>query len=164
MSSRWPIAPTLPTGCERCLKKPILIADDDAALVHVVSKRCEAFGLNVKRAYGVLNALSIVQAEAPDLVCCDVNMPDGNGLAACEILATSSHWSGIPAHCAHRGQDAGTIQALPRVGRLHYVVKGEKVWPRARAADSTVARSGACVNRRWKCVDFNGTGKSTFKR
>ncbi len=110
-------------------QKTILIADDDPALVRVVSKRCEALGLNVKRAYNSFNALAIVRADKPDLVCCDVNMPDGNGLATCEILASNRKWSWIPLIVLTGREDAATIKKCHELG-AYYVLKADNVWPR----------------------------------
>ena len=130
-------------------KKTILVADDDPALVQIVSKRCEALGLNVKRAYNSFNALAIIRGEKPDLVCCDVNMPDGNGLAACEILSTNSKWSWIPIIVLTGREDAGTIKKCHELG-AYYVLKGDNVWWRARAADPRDPRnrSGKVVRGR----------------
>src|SRR4029078_6960199 len=110
-------------------KKTILIADDDPALVDVVSKRCEALGLNVKRAYNSFNALAVIRGEKPDLVVCDVNMPDGNGLAACEILSTNSKWSWIPVIVFTGCEDACTVEKCREWG-AYYVLKAQNVWQR----------------------------------
>src|SRR5262245_57358030 len=68
-------------------RKTILIADDDQHLVRALTLRCQKLGLNVKQAFDSRTAVNIIQGGIPDLVCVDVDMPNGDGFRVCEILA-----------------------------------------------------------------------------
>ncbi len=58
----------------------ILIVDDEPSLVDFLSVLCTAEGFEVSSASSVQEARERLTARTPDLVLCDMMMPDGNGL------------------------------------------------------------------------------------
>ena len=76
--------------------KRVLIADDDRALVEVLTRRCEQLGLSVTQAFDARSALLLVLEDPPDLVCLDIEMPAGDGLSICEVLSKDDSASQIP--------------------------------------------------------------------
>jgi DNA-binding response OmpR family regulator len=73
-----------PVGQE---EKTLLIADDDCDLVQMLVLRCTQLGLRVFRSPDAMHALLGAHRVQPDLVILDVNMPGGNGLSVCEMMA-----------------------------------------------------------------------------
>ena len=60
--------------------KKILIVDDDADIVRIVSTMLQGQGWQVLSAYSGADALRIVGEEHPDLVLLDIMMPGMNGI------------------------------------------------------------------------------------
>ena len=60
--------------------KRILIVDDDADIVRIVSAMLEGQGWHVLNAYSGADALRTVREEHPDLVLLDIMMPGMDGI------------------------------------------------------------------------------------
>jgi two-component system response regulator PilR (NtrC family) len=58
----------------------ILIVDDETSLLEFLSVLCSGEGLSVTTARSVREARERLAERTPDLVLCDMMMPDGNGL------------------------------------------------------------------------------------
>jgi two-component system sensor histidine kinase/response regulator len=74
----------------------VLIADDDPALIKAVSLRLRAAGLEVYSACDGFTAVMLAEAQPPDLIILDVNMPVGNGWTVHQRLSNSSPTAQIP--------------------------------------------------------------------
>ena len=109
--------------------KTILIADDDRDLVQVLKLRCTQLGLNVVGAHDAMTALALVHQERPDLICLDVNMPSGNGLSVCEMLAADDRLSSIPVIMLTGRADEETIRRCHAMC-AYYVLKSGDIWNR----------------------------------
>ncbi|NQU25555.1 MAG: response regulator [Candidatus Nealsonbacteria bacterium] len=107
--------------------KTILIADDDYELVEVLAMRCRQLGLNVLPAYDGISALRIIDEKMPDLICLDVNMPLGNGLGVCEMMAPDKQLASIPVIVLTGRSDDQTISQCRSMG-AHYLHKSFDVW------------------------------------
>lgn len=68
-------------------RKTILIADDDRDLTQLLTMRCRQSGFDVFRSPDAMHALLGTHRIRPDLIVLDVQMPGGNGLSVCEMLA-----------------------------------------------------------------------------
>lgn len=111
------------------LEGTILIADDDRWLNTVLEVRCTKLGLTVVAVEDALTALSSAEFANPDLVILDVEMPGGNGLAACEMMRSDPETADIPVIILTGRTDAETIQRCQSLG-AHYVQKGTDAWSR----------------------------------
>ena len=107
----------------------ILIADDDDDLRNLLAKRCRNLGLEVSTASDGLSALRIACDDPPDIVCMDVNMPGGNGLAACELLAEDPRFANVPVIVLTGQNDREVVRRCHGLGS-YYVPKCADVWPR----------------------------------
>jgi len=112
-------------------QKSILIADDHATLVRVLTVRCRELGLLVKSASDAMYALTLIHKEPPDLVLMDVNMPAGNGLSVCEMLSSDRRLSTIPVIVLTGQTDEKTISRCQEIG-VHYVAKSPDAWPQLK--------------------------------
>ena len=108
-------------------QKRILIADDDQALVRVLALRCRNLGLEVQSAPDAMFALSLIHKQPPDVILLDINMPAGDGLAVCEMLANDQRLSKIPVLIMTGQSDQETID---RCRSLHarYIKKSTDLW------------------------------------
>jgi CheY-like chemotaxis protein len=110
-------------------QKSILIADDDVDLVDTLGIRAKIMGLEVIVAYDAMAALERAIARRPDVVCLDVNMPGGNGLSACELLAGDERFAKTPVIVLTGSRDEETIRRCHRLS-AYYVEKCPNVWSR----------------------------------
>ena len=66
--------------------KKILIADDEADILEIVSYNLELHGYEVLTARDGDQALKMAKEEHPDLIILDIMMPKKNGIEVCKIL------------------------------------------------------------------------------
>jgi DNA-binding response OmpR family regulator len=111
------------------MQKTVLIADDDRELVNVIALRCRSHGLKVLCAHDAFTALSLAKSETPDMVCLDVEMPAGNGLSACEMLASDEACRSIPVAIMTGRTDPDTIIRCHNLC-AYYIEKCPDVWTR----------------------------------
>lgn len=75
----------------------VLVADDEAHILHVVSMKLRNAGYEVFTAVDGEEALELCSAELPDVVITDYQMPVMTGLEMCKALRKSPSTAGIPA-------------------------------------------------------------------
>jgi DNA-binding response OmpR family regulator len=107
--------------------KTVLIADDDTNLVQMLSIRFKQFGIQVFRSPDAMHALLGIHRMKPNLVILDVNMPGGNGVSVCEMLANDKELSNVPV-IVMTGQTDDAIRQRCRTLGAHYVAKGTHFW------------------------------------
>jgi len=78
------------------MQKKILIADDDASLVEVLTSRLRQHNYEVICAFDAVQVMSMAISNKPDLIILDIKMPAGTGRGALEHLKNSSKTSPIP--------------------------------------------------------------------
>ena len=107
--------------------KSVLIADDDAMLVRVLTVRCRHMGLEVRQASDAMHALVMIHKDPPDLIIMDVSMPAGDGLSACRMLASDSRLQQIPVIILTGRSDEQIREQVGAMG-AHYVLKSPDCW------------------------------------
>ena len=110
-------------------EKVVLIADDDRDLVHALALRCRRLGFKTLCAYDAFSALSLIKSERPDMAFLDIEMPAGNGLGVCEMLASDETCRSIPIAILTGKSDPDTIIRCHRLC-VYYVEKCPDVWSR----------------------------------
>ena len=75
----------------------VLVADDEAHILHVVSMKLTNAGYEVFTAVDGEEALELARAERPDVVITDYQMPVMTGLEMCKQLRKSDQTARIPA-------------------------------------------------------------------
>ena len=79
------------------MTKKILVVDDEAHILHVVSMKLRNAGYQVLTAVDGEEALELAQAERPDLLITDYQMPLMNGVELCCALRHCEALKDIPA-------------------------------------------------------------------
>jgi CheY-like chemotaxis protein len=74
----------------------ILLADDDRAVLHLLSAQFRARGWEVTLAQDAMQVVMMAIRSQPDAVLLDLQMPGGTGLAALRQLKSSVKTAGIP--------------------------------------------------------------------
>lgn len=114
-------------------KRPkILIADDDPAVVKVLSHRCERMGFAVDTATNGMQMLLKARRTLPDLMIVDVNMPKLDGLSATFHLLDQGNPS-IDILVVTGSSDETTIERCEAMG-LFYARKGPEFWSDLKTA------------------------------
>ena len=103
--------------------KTVLIADDDAMLVRVLTVRCRHLGLEVRQASDSMHALIMIHKDPLDLVIMDVGMPAGDGLSACQMLSSDKRLQNIPVIILTGMTDVGVQRDILRLGAEHWINK-----------------------------------------
>jgi CheY-like chemotaxis protein len=109
----------------------VLIADDDPDLCNVLALRCRALKLEVQIASNATDALRMMEERTPDLVILDVAMPNGSGLAVCEMMSHHEKLKQLPVVMLTGKKDSRTIQRCHEMC-AYYVTKCDDVWGRLR--------------------------------
>ena len=78
------------------MRKKILVVDDDADLVELVSFNLRKAGLSIATAVNGVEALNKARTVRPDLILLDLMLPELDGFAVCEILRRDPLTATIP--------------------------------------------------------------------
>ena len=78
------------------MRKKILVVDDDAELVELVSFNLKQAGYSIGTAADGVEAIKKARSLAPDLILLDVMMPELDGFAVCEILRRDPAFAQTP--------------------------------------------------------------------
>jgi len=85
-----------PTSKLKKIKHTVLIVDDNAINLKVISDYLKNFGFNIMVARSGEIALKRVQYALPDIVLLDIMMPGIDGFETCERLKANAHTKDIP--------------------------------------------------------------------
>lgn len=78
------------------VKKKILVVDDEADLVDMLTLRLEASDFSVIKAYDGQQGLDKARIEKPDLIILDLMLPKIDGYKVCRILKFDEKYKDIP--------------------------------------------------------------------
>jgi len=98
----------------------ILAVDDDADLLALVAFALTQAGYAVLKAVDAPEALRAFDAEAPDLVILDINLPTGSGFDVCRAIRERSRTPVMM--LTVRGEEADLVKAL-EIGADDYLTK-----------------------------------------
>lgn len=100
----------------------ILVVDDEADIVRIVTRIMEGLGHQVRTAGDGKAALEQVALEKPDVVILDLNLPHMDGYEVCRRLKSDDATKAIPVlmmtaayitvEDARRGEDAGADEYI----------------------------------------------------
>lgn len=97
----------------------ILLVEDDEAIVDSLSVFLKKEGHNILTASCVKEALSMLSAEAIDLLLLDISLPDGNGYSICKVAKEK----GLAVIFLTASDDEGSVVKGFDVGADDYVPK-----------------------------------------
>lgn len=70
--------------------KQILLVEDDESLNRGISLKLTKEGHHVRTAFTIAQAKEQWAAQPPDLIICDIGLPDGSGLDFCQMVRAAS--------------------------------------------------------------------------
>lgn len=116
------------------MKTPhVLVVDDQPINVRLLERKLERVGMRVTCAFSGMDALEIVQRDAPDVVLLDIMMPLMDGIEVCRHLKENAPTRDIPViFITAKTSKEGKLEGL-NVGAADYITKPIDL-------DETVAR------------------------
>ena len=78
------------------MRKTILVVDDDAELVELLTFNLKQAGYTIGTASNGVEAIKKARSLEPDLIVLDVMMPELDGFAVCEILRRDPACASVP--------------------------------------------------------------------
>lgn len=108
----------------RSESKPIvLVADDDPATLHVLSRTLIHDGISVIEARNGLEAIDAFKQSRPDLILMDVEMPGTDGYQACSVIRQSPGGADLPVVMVTGHDDSESINRAYEVGATDFISK-----------------------------------------
>src|SRR3982074_67711 len=119
----------------------VLVVDDSLSVRKVVEKALEGRGLPALAAASGAEAIQMIERDRPDVVICDVILPDKDGYQICQYVRTHPTIGATPVLLIS-GIDNGTVQARAAEVRSDEVLfKPFGVDDLVRTIDNLLARS-----------------------
>jgi CheY-like chemotaxis protein len=119
----------------------VLVVDDSLSVRKVVEKALEGRGLLVLAAASGAEAIQIIDRDRPDIVICDVILPDKDGYQVCEYVRAHPSISTTPVLLIS-GIDNGTVQARAAE------VRSDEVMFKPFGVDDLVRKINAFLGKR----------------
>jgi DNA-binding NarL/FixJ family response regulator len=128
----------------------LLLIDDDPNLILLVKDYLEFQGFEVLTAENGREALELLQEEQPDLIVCDVMMPEMDGYAFVEEIRKDPSQSWIPViFLSAKGQSADRVKGL-NTGADVYMVKPFEPEELVAQVESSLKQASRLMQHRTK--------------
>ena len=114
------------------MPKTVLIVEDEALIVKVLTIRLEGLGYKVLAAYDGEAGLEMAKSTRPDLAVLDIGLPKLDGNTLCELLKTEPETKGIKVIMLTGKKLVGDMETAFKSGADVYVNKPYE-WPRLLA-------------------------------
>jgi two-component system alkaline phosphatase synthesis response regulator PhoP len=101
----------------------VLLVDDEPMLLSCLRLYLEEAGYQVTSAGNGTAALDQIHANPPDVLVCDLFMPDMNGLDLCEKVRQNPEWQDIDVVLLTARLERSHVQALATMGIRDYLIK-----------------------------------------
>ena len=108
------------------MQKKILIVEDYANIVEILTMRLEQMGYQVMSARDGHHGLSLARKENPDLIILDVLLPKMNGYKVCRLLKFDSRYKHIPVIMLTSRETPDHEQLGRETGADEYVYKSDR--------------------------------------
>jgi two-component system, cell cycle response regulator DivK len=105
------------------MKKKILIVEDNKDSLEILGLRITAIGYQVIKAKNSKEAVTYAEAEGPDLIFMDLDLPDADGIKTTAILKKNPKTSHIPVVALTAWMSALSEEKAGKVGILTYLIK-----------------------------------------
>lgn len=105
------------------LKAKVMVVDDDPKLLAIVRSLLEPWGLKVTTLSNPKQFWEVLEANSPDLLILDIEMPQISGVELCHIVRNDAYWSGLPILFLTVHADSDTVNQVFSVGADDFVSK-----------------------------------------
>src|SRR5262249_42048113 len=104
-------------------KKTVLIIDDDEVLLSVIQELLKFEGLDVYLAQDALSGIQAMTEAHPDLILCDINLPQISGYQVFEAHKEDSRVSAIPFLFMTAAHDTDEIRQKTSLDNEKIIIK-----------------------------------------
>jgi response regulator RpfG family c-di-GMP phosphodiesterase len=104
-------------------KRKILIVDDSSTIRETVENGLRGSGFNIITATNGKIALAAMHTEKPDLILCDINMPEINGFELCKLVKQDTEFADVPFIVMSGNNDKSHMNRMIQYGVSAYIVK-----------------------------------------
>ncbi len=101
----------------------VLVVDDSKLVLSIARKGLAQAGFKVATAENGARAIEFLKKSRPDLILCDLHMPEMDGAQLCSVLRASSEWSAIPFVLMSTAGERGVIRRMLERGACGYIEK-----------------------------------------
>jgi CheY-like chemotaxis protein len=101
----------------------ILVIDDEIKALDLILEMLEYEGYEVLRAENGTTGLRLINERMPDIIFCDVRMPDIDGFAVLKATRMNPRTRAIPFVLISGFDDMALIQRSEELGAFHYLIK-----------------------------------------
>ena len=125
--------------------RSVVIAEDDAELLHTLTFELKALGFSVRPASDDLDVLAMVLKDWPDLLIIDTGRPSGNGFAVIERILQETKFTpfteivSLPVIVLTNKTDAHTVRECEVLG-VRYVLKDSHIWAKLKPLISELVK------------------------
>ena len=134
--------------------KRLLLIDDDPNLILLVKDYLEFRGYEVITAENGREALEVLDQEVPDMIICDVMMPEMDGYALVEHVRQDSRTSWIPVlFLSAKGQSQDRVKGLNKGADVYMVKPFEP--------EELVAQVESSLKQTTRLIHHSNTGTET---
>lgn len=133
--------------------KRLLLIDDDPNLILLVKDYLEFRGYEVVTAENGQEALEVLDKETPDMIICDVMMPQMDGYALVEHVRKNPRTSWIPVlFLSAKGQSQDRVKGL-NTGADVYMVKPFEPEELVAQVESSLKQASRLIQRQEKTTE-----------
>lgn len=104
-------------------RREAMVVEDDPDARRLVTSCLRRLGLVVHQAKNGAEAVKLLESMTPDLVCLDLRLPDGDGLAVCEKMRASERLQDVPVLVISALAQPADLERAEAVGVDDYIVK-----------------------------------------
>ena len=102
-------------------REKVLVVDDEAGIRMLLTRMLKDWGYGVRDVASATEALELIATDPPEIVLCDVSMPEHDGLWLAEQV--HAKWPHISIIMSTAHQDPHTVRTSRKVGAVAYVTK-----------------------------------------
>ena len=106
-----------------CRTPTVLCIDDDPHVSEVIQDRLEAYEVKLLRAFFGTQGIWMAVTQKPDVIICDLRMPQGDGATVIECLKRNVQTAAIPIIVLTARHEPGLQRELERIGAASYLTK-----------------------------------------
>lgn len=106
-----------------CRTPTVLCIDDDPQVSEVIQDRLDAYEVKLLRAFFGAQGIWMAVTQKPDVIICDLRMPQGDGSTVIECLKRNRQTAAIPIIVLTALREPGLPRHLERIGASSYLTK-----------------------------------------
>jgi len=106
-----------------CRTPTVLCIDDDPQVAEVIQDWLDAYEVRLLRAFFGTQGIWMAATQKPDVIICDLRMPQGDGATVIECLKRNAQTAAIPIIVLTALHEPGLQRHIERIGASSYLTK-----------------------------------------